>query len=367
MKYILTGGGTGGHLYPLIAVAKALNAQGTGAEIIFAGNSLGLEASLIPAEGFEIKFISSGGFSSNPLKTGRSILKQVKGLFQSLSLISAFRPDVVIGSGGYVSAAVTLAAYIKKVPVLLLEQNTFPGKTNRFVAKFASKICAAFEESIRYFPPQKVIVTGNPVREEILSAKRDSARLALDIPSENKCLLIAGASQGAKSINSSVIRALAQWKGRDLTIIHLAGEKNYEEVLGKTEKYREEGKPDYRCLAFMKDIALAYASCDLAVCRAGATTIAELTARGVPSIMIPYPYAAENHQEKNARWLEKKGAALMIKDEELPAKFEETISRLLENDAELASMSASAAALGKPDALEQILKVLSGIVSKSKA
>lgn len=367
MKVIFAGGGTGGHLYPAIAVAKKICATYPDAEVLFAGNKKGIEADLVPKEGFNISFISSGGLSSNPIKALKAILKLSKGTIESLSLISKFKPDIIVGSGGYVSAPVTFAGKLKKIPVVLLEQNTIPGKTNRLVGKIADKICASFSESLKFLPKEKTIVTGNPVRPEILSAERVKSRGILNIPQDKPCLLIAGASQGAKSINDAVLKTLPYWQDKNWTILHIAGEKHYESVKEESLKIITNNQLDYRCYPFMKDIHDAYAACDLAVCRAGATTIAEITARGTACIMVPYPYAAENHQEKNAMWLSKNGACIMIKDCDVLEQFKKTVEEIIENSDKRNEMETKAKQLGKPYAICEILKVLKGFMPKSKS
>ena len=366
MKVLFAGGGTGGHLYPAIAVAKEICKTYPSSEILFAGNKNGIESELVPKEGFNIKFISSGGLSSNPIKALKSILKLSKGTIESLSLISKFRPDIIVGSGGYVSAPVTFAGKLKKIPVILLEQNTIPGKTNRLVGKIADKICASFSESLNFLPKDKTVITGNPVRPEILSAEREKSRDILEIPQDRLCLLVAGASQGAKSINDALLKTLTYWKEKNWTILHIAGEKHYKNVKAESEKILTENQLDYRCYPFMKDIHNAYAACDLAVCRAGATTIAEITARGTACVMVPYPHAAENHQEKNAQWLEKNGAGIMIKDCDVNEKFKKIIEELIENAEKRNEMETKAKQLGKPYAICEILKVLEEAMPKDK-
>ncbi len=363
MKILFTGGGTGGHLYPALAVAKKIRETYSGAGIVFAGNKLGMEANLVPQEGFDIEFISSAPFSSNPLKLVKSFFRLSLGTLQALKLISRLRPSVVVGSGGYVSAPVTFAAFLKKVPVVLLEQNTFPGKTNRFVGRLADKICISFEESSKYFSGAKTVLTGNPVRQEVLAAERSEARKSLDIPEGRKCLLITGASQGAKSINDAVLSSLPLWKDKDWSVIHIAGEKHYQSISLQSAPILEGSLLDYRCVPFMKNIYDAYAACDLVVCRAGATTLAEITARGIASLMIPYPFAAEAHQEKNARWLEKNNASLMIPDADVADKLPAMVAELMENKEKTAQMEVNSKKLGKPEALANILKVLECFLS----
>jgi len=288
------------------------------------------------------------------------------GYVQSLVKILKFRPSLVVGTGGYVSAPVACAAHTLKIPLVLLEQNTIPGKTTKFLSKVARNVCVSFEETTRYLPASKVVVTGNPVREEILSTSREEGRARLGIPPGWPCILVTGASQGARSINEALISTVERFRDREWVIIHITGEKNYQEVKARGEAALSGGALQYQVKGFISNIADAYAACDLAICRAGATTIAELTARGIPSIIIPYPYSAEGHQEKNARWLELKGASVVIKDADAARKLPELAGALMDEPARLGDMAAHAAALGKPHAISDILKVLEKYLSNER-
>ncbi|MBR0519688.1 undecaprenyldiphospho-muramoylpentapeptide beta-N-acetylglucosaminyltransferase [bacterium] len=361
MNIIFTGGGTGGHLYPAIAVARALKAKDSNNNILFIGNESGIESSIIPKEGFDIKFVKCSSFSSNPIKLAKGLFKVTSGVFESLSIISKFKPNLIVGSGGYVSAPVTFAGSLKKIPVVLLEQNTISGKTNRFIGKFAKKICISFEDTAGSFPKGKTVFTGNPVRDDIISAKREESRKELNIDRDQFCILVTGASQGAKSINSGIIECLKKWKDKNITIIHLTGEKNWEEIKKATEDLTKDSKIDYRPVAYMNNIASAYASCDLVIARAGATTLAEISDRGIPAILIPYPHAAEDHQRKNAIFFEKNNAAIEIDDDKIQEKLLETVEMLINDRDKLNSMSNACKKLGKPNAVFEILKVLEEI------
>ncbi len=361
MNIIFTGGGTGGHLYPAIAVARALKEKDSNNNILFIGNENGIESTIVPKEGFDIKFVKCSSFSSNPIKLATGLCKVATGIFESLSIISKFKPNIIVGSGGYVSAPVTFAGSLKKVPVVLLEQNTISGKTNRFIGKFAKKICISFEDSAESFPKNKTVFTGNPVRDDILSADREESRKELNINKDQFCILVTGASQGAKSINNGIIECLKKWKDKDITIIHLTGEKNWEEIKKATEELTKNSKIDYRPVAYMNNIASAYASCDLVIARAGATTLAEISDRGIPAILIPYPHAAEDHQKKNALFFEKKNAAIEIDDDKIQEKLIETVEILINDKNKLDSMSKACKNLGKPNAVFEILKVLEEI------
>lgn len=364
MKFLFAGGGTGGHIYPAIAVAKALRGRSADHEILFAGNAAGMESKLVPQEGFRIEYISSAGLSSNPVKAAKAAVKLTAGVFQSLLLLSREKPDMVIGSGGYVSAPVTAAAFLRGVPVVLLEQNTVPGKTNKFVSRIARKVCISFQESEKYVPPGKAVLTGNPVRDEVLSADRAAGRRTLEIPEDMPCLLVTGASQGAKSINDAMLGFLEKWKDRSWAVIHLTGEKHYDTIKSLSAEILEGTRLLYRPFPFLKNISDAYAACDLVICRAGATTLAEVTARGIASVVIPYPHAAENHQEKNGRWLARQGAALLILDGEAAEKLPDAAGELMKDADRREKMAGKSRGIGRPEAVSQILQVLESAASK---
>lgn len=361
MRIIITGGGTGGHIYPALAVARELKKRDF--EILFIGTSSGLEAKLVPENGFDIRFINAKGLSSNPLKALKSLIAMSAGFIQSAAMINYYKPSLVVGTGGYVSAPVLLAAELFGVPGVILEQNIIPGKTTRLMSVMARKVLVSFDETTKYLPVKKVIVTGNPVREEIISKSRTEGRKTFQIPEKRLCVLVTGASQGAKSINEGIINTVTKFKDKDWTILHLTGEKNYQDIKNRTDLILKDAKLDYRCFGFMQNIADAYAACDLAICRAGATTIAEITARGIPSVIIPYPYSAESHQEKNASWLQDKGACRVIADRDVINSLQSVIEEMLQDCEGLKRMSENSRMLGKTMALDNILKVLENCLS----
>jgi len=358
MRIIITGGGTGGHIYPAIAVANEINSRWDKPDILFVGTEMGIEARAVPAAGFPIKHIKASGISLRPLRFLKFIFNNTAGLFQALSILNSFKPDLVIGSGGFVSAPVMTAAALKKIPAVLLEQNVLPGKTNRFLSRWAKKILASFDESKKYLPAEKVVVTGNPIRKEIIERTREEAFRILKLSPDRFTLLITGASQGARSINNAVIKALPLWRDKGWQVIHLVGRKNYNEVNDATRETASDFKGEYRCIDYTEDMASAYAAADLVAGRAGASTLAEITARGLASILIPYPHAADNHQEKNARCVEEAGGSIVILDGDIEEKFAEEVISLSENKKKLADMSASSKKLGKPDALANIMREL---------
>lgn len=356
MRIVITGGGTGGHIYPAIAVAQELKKNWDNPEITFLGTSKGIEAQAVPAAGFDIIFIPAAPMLKSPVKMLKFIACNGVGFMKSLFFLMGKKPGLVIGSGGFVSAPVILAASALGIPVVLMEQNVLPGKTNRLLSRFARKVLTGFQGSVDYFSPGKAAHTGNPIRPDIVERTREEAVSRLGISPDKFTLLITGASQGAKSINEAVIKALPAWKDKGWQIIHLVGKKNYDEMREKTAPLTENFNGEYRCLDYTEDMATLYAAADLVAARAGASTMAEITARGIPAVLIPYPYAADNHQEKNARWLEKCGGAVVIIDSEVEENLGEEVIKLAENQEKLSVMSEKCLRQGQPEARENILK-----------
>ena len=311
---VIAGGGTGGHLYPGIALAKALMKHDADIEITFVGTRQGIESRVLPREGFRLKTILSGGLLGKK-GIGRWInwLKLPVSLLQSLGYLLMNRPRLVVGVGGYVSGPVALSAWALRIPVLIQEQNTVPGATNRWLGKIAGKVAITFEMSKKYFPAHKVVETGNMIREEFTEGKE------ANIPTSGAfTVLVLGGSQGARSINRALLAALDTLepvKDR-LHFIHQTGQTDETEV---QTGYEHKGfSADTR--AFIFDMVEQYRKASLIICRSGATTLAEVTALGIPSVLVPYPFAAHNHQEHNARALESNGAARVILDKDVNGK-----------------------------------------------
>lgn len=366
MHVIVTGGGTGGHIYPALAIARALRERYENISPVFLGTRRGLEATLIPKEGFPINFIGAQGLSSHPLKAAQALCVTGIGVLQSLLILARYKPILMIGTGGYVSAPVIVAGSLMKIPSVVLEQNIIPGKTTRFLSRLARHVCVSFAESGKFLPAEKVRVTGNPIRPEIVARTREEGRAHLQIPSDVTCILVTGASQGARSINDGIIHSLPRWKDRNWAILHVTGEKNVSQVSDSAMALLKDSKLSYRALGFIRNIEDAYAASDLVICRAGATTLAEITARGLASVIIPYPYSAEGHQEKNARWLERHGGGRVILDAEIEEKLADTVDSLLKDRDALHLMADNCRSLGKSHALEEIMQVLSTFVSNGK-
>ncbi|MGI6566883.1 MAG: undecaprenyldiphospho-muramoylpentapeptide beta-N-acetylglucosaminyltransferase [Firmicutes bacterium] len=367
MRVVIAAGGTGGHIYPGLTIANELKARYPQGEILFVGTQYGLEKDIVPRAGYSLELISvqyiRRALSLDLVKTG---LVALKGLVQSLGIIRQFKPDVVIGTGGYVAGPVLLAAALSRVPTFIQEQNAFPGITNRLLGRFMSGIALGYPEAGRYFPKDgRVIVTGNPIRREIAAISREEGIGRLQLRPDYRTVVVFGGSQGGLSINRAMRELAPRLKDEPrLQVIHQTGKKSYEaiarDVLG-TSGQRKEGLPPavqdgcIRIVPYIYDMPAALAAADLVVGRAGALSIAEITVRGLPAILIPFPHAAENHQEKNARVLEQAGAARVILDRDVNADtLGSCIFELLGNPELLARMAAASRELGRADAVQVI-------------
>jgi len=349
MKLLLAGGGTGGHLFPAVALAQRLLATDPQTEVLFVGTRQGIEARVLPELNLPLRTIKISGLVGKGALGRLLMVPQMLGsLWQSLRILRRFRPDVVVGVGGYASGPVLLAARLAGFPTLIHEQNAALGLTNRLLGRWVDRVCLSFAETDCAINPGRTVLTGNPLR------------LGMDdcppIPAGDPHLLIFGGSRGARAINEAVVAMLPhleRFKGR-LNILHQTGGEDLENVL---DGYRNAGWAASGVVPFIDDMAAAYAQSHLVLCRAGATTLAELTACGRPSILIPYPHAAADHQTANAQALASRGAALMLPQSELSAEvLAQVVGDLLENRNRLLDMAGAAWALGKKGAAERILE-----------
>jgi UDP-N-acetylglucosamine--N-acetylmuramyl-(pentapeptide) pyrophosphoryl-undecaprenol N-acetylglucosamine transferase len=345
VRVLFAGGGTGGHLYPALAVAEYLRRTRPDAECAFMGSAHGLEARLVPRHGFPLHTIPGSGFRRmGVVGRARASVDLGRGLIAALRFVRAWKPDVVVATGGYASLAAGIAAAILRRPLVVQEQNSIPGFTNRFLGRLAREIHVAFPGCERYFA-KPVRLTGNPLREEILAPQTPPAGLPAGVP----VVLVAGGSRGARSINNAVAAAIpivAQerrvfwwWQTGDLDHPRLAPQ--------------WDGAPDVRVQAYIDAMPAALAAADLLVCRAGAMTLAEITALGKPAILVPFPGAVDDHQTANARALVDAGAAVLIPDRELDgARLAREVEALLADPPRLARMGATSRGLARPRATE---------------
>lgn len=360
MKVILSGGGTGGHIYPALTIADQIKKLKPEAEIIFVGTKHGLEKDIVPRYGYTLKFIEVAGFKrSLSLDTLRSIYKLFEGLYDAYKVIKDEKPDLVIGTGGYVCGPVVFMAALKNIPCCIQEQNAMPGVTNKILAGYVKKVFLGYKEAEKYFAGKSAALeyTGNPIRTEILDREREAGYTELGLDPKKKTVLVSGGSRGARSINTAMQDVELALSGRtDVQVLHATGEANYEQYMTEIEKKGEIGS-NIIIKPYLHNMPTALAVADIAVFRAGAIGLAELMAKGIPSILVPYPYATANHQEFNAKAVEAKGAAKVILDKELTGeKILEVVEQLLLHENELKSMTEAAKKLGKPEAAANIAK-----------
>ena len=350
MRVVIAGGGTGGHLFPGIAIAEEILARGNTHRIIFIGTEKGIEHRILGKLGYELQEIDVEGVKGRGLKALIKVTYQIPhSMWQSRQILKRFCPDVVIGVGGYASGPAVVAARIMGIPTAIAEQNAMPGITNRILSKFANLIFVTYAETKDWFPQSKVIVSGNPVRK--VFAARSAG---VQEEKKYKQLLIFGGSQGAAAINKNVIAMMPQLqKMKDkLRVLHQTGDREVEMVKQSYEQYGL----DAQVTPFIVNMADAYAAADLIICRAGATSLAEITAAGKAAILIPYPWAANDHQTKNAEAMACAGAAVIINEQELNGqKLFGIIDDLLANKQKLRQMEEASAKLGNIKAAAKIV------------
>lgn len=364
MRIIISGGGTGGHIYPAITIAKAIAAMVQPCEILFVGTRQGLEADIVPKEGFDFAAVDVQGFQRRlSWDTVRTVVKTMTGLGQSVGIIRRFRPDIVIGTGGYVCGPILLTAALMGIPAMIQEQNVIPGVTNKILARFVNKVAAGYQEAVKFFGARagKVFVSGNPIRQEVMLASRAEGIKALGLDGAKLTVLVAGGSRGARSINQAMIDVHRHFAGRaDVQILHATGQSEYNNIASLLQETGIDIEKNGNIVVrpYLYNMPQALAAADVAVFRAGAVGLAELTARGIPAILVPYPYAAENHQEFNARVLADAGAAVVITDAELTgSRLIDELEKLIKERPELERMAQASRSLGRPDAAAVIAKV----------
>jgi UDP-N-acetylglucosamine--N-acetylmuramyl-(pentapeptide) pyrophosphoryl-undecaprenol N-acetylglucosamine transferase len=357
MLVIIAGGGTGGHLFPGIAVAEELQARGH--EVRFVGTARGIEAKVCPRDGWPLDLIDVAGLKGGGiLGILRGLLRVPRAILQSRRILKAHKPNLVVGVGGYASGPMVLAAALAGVPTAILEQNSVPGFTNRVLGKLVRQVFGAFEAAARFFPKKKYRLVGNPVRKKVRTGL--AAVTGGDVPLPERGLLVVGGSQGAHAVNELVAEAMNVLKSRGSApaLVHQTGETDRAPI---AERYAKAGIPaDVR--AFIDDMATAYRRARLAVTRAGASTLAELTALGVPALLIPFPQAADDHQTVNARELAEHGAARLLPQKDTTAvALADAIAALLADENALARMAEASRALARPDAHREIVDALEAL------
>ena len=359
LTLVIAGGGTGGHLYPGIAVARELLRRMPDARVSFAGTARGLETRIVPREGFDLDLIRSAGLK------GKSIGARLRGaalvplgLLDAWRLLSRRRPDVVMGVGGYSSGPVVLAAALRGIPTMVLEQNAVPGLTNRLLAPIVRAAAVTYEETLSFFG-RRGFVSGNPVRAEFFEASNFEVRT-----SKFQRVLILGGSQGAHSINMAMVAAAPRLVGgvAGVEVVHQTGEKDLAAV---REEYQRRGV-SARAEPFLDAVAREMTAADLVICRAGATTLAELAAAGRPAVLVPFPAATDDHQRKNALVLANAGAAVMLEERELDAvRLGDETARLLDDEPRRRAMATAMKAFAKPDAATRIVDRLFALAGRA--
>ncbi|NJJ33823.1 undecaprenyldiphospho-muramoylpentapeptide beta-N-acetylglucosaminyltransferase [Clostridioides difficile] len=357
MKVLLSGGGTGGHVYPAIAIANKIRDEHPDAEIIFVGTEKGIESEIVPKYGFELKTVTVQGFKRKiDFDNVKRVFKLFKGLEQSRKIVKKFKPDVVIGTGGYVSGPVLFNASMGKIPAIIHEQNSFPGVTNKILSKTVTKVLTSFEDSHKRFPEtaeDKLVFTGNPVRKEILLSRKNIARKNLAISEEKRMVLCYGGSGGSRKINDAMRLVIKNMVNEDIAFIFATGKSYYDEFMESISDVNL--KPYQKVVPYLEDMANALAASDLVIGSAGAISLAEITALGKPSIIIPKAYTAENHQEYNAKSIEKQGAGIAILEKNLtPESLNTAVFKLLGDRELLVDMANASKTIGKPEAIDLI-------------
>jgi UDP-N-acetylglucosamine--N-acetylmuramyl-(pentapeptide) pyrophosphoryl-undecaprenol N-acetylglucosamine transferase len=348
-KVVVAAGGTAGHVVPAMAVAAELRASG--AEVSFLGTRERIEAELVPAAGYEIDFVKVRGIDrKNPLRAARAGFEAMGAIGAARKALRRRGADVVMGGGGYVAGPAGLAATLSGTPLVLTEADSHLGLANRLLARRARRVCLAFPIEGREGEPY--LVTGRPVPDAVLRADRATARARFGIPAEARCLLVVGGSQGARSINFAAIEAFAEREGRAFHVLHLAGQRDFEELQARLAAASHADR--YALLAYEPDLGDVLAAADLVLGRSGGS-IFEVTAAGRAAILVPYPYATADHQSANAAWMERAGAATVLRDEELSAeRVAAEVSALFGEQGRLEKMAAASRGLAKPDAARRI-------------
>lgn len=346
---MIVAGGTGGHIYPGIAIAEEIKSRDPGAEIIFLGSEEGLEKDLVPRAGFGIRLIKARALLRKiSYKAITAPFVSAFGFFQALKMLWDFRPRVLISTGGYASLAAVLAARLLRIPVFVHEQNVLPGVTNRLCFRLAKEVFFSFDRSLSC---HKGKVVGNPVRKEIINASREDARKKLGLSPDVKMLLVMGGSQGARSINDAVVEALPELDGK-WGIFHIIGTRDYRRIAGEVPAAKY---PFYHPFAYLYNVAEVLAAADLVISRAGATAIAEFAVRGLPMVLIPFPYSAEGHQDHNARLVAEAGAGAIIRNSEFNS---DRFVSLVNSNVDLVKMGQASLKLARPAAARDIVDLI---------
>jgi UDP-N-acetylglucosamine--N-acetylmuramyl-(pentapeptide) pyrophosphoryl-undecaprenol N-acetylglucosamine transferase len=366
LKVIISGGGTGGHIFPAVAIANALKRKVHEVDILFIGAKDKMEMEKVPAAGYPIEALWISGLQRKlTLKNLTFPLKVIASMIKAGKIIRRFKPDVVIGVGGFASGPTLRVATNRKIPALIQEQNSFPGITNKILAKKVNRICVAYEGMEKFFPKEKIVLTGNPVRQEVIDIEgKEAAGFKLfGLTSEKPVVLVIGGSQGALSINKSIRNHLDQFVENGIQLIWQTGKYFFETAQEAAKEYHPKG---IRTVAFIDRMDYAYAVANVIVSRAGAIAISEICAVGKPSIFVPLPSAAEDHQTKNAQALVERQAALMVKDAEANELLVQSVLNLVKDKEKQKELARNLLKLAKKDADDKIAEEVLSLVNYKK-
>lgn len=358
MRIVVSGGGTGGHIYPALALIREIQKENKDAKFLYIGTEQGLESKLVPRENISFKSIHITGFKRKlSFENVKTVYRFLTGVTKSKKLLKEFKADIVIGTGGYVCGPVVYAAAKLGIPSVIHEQNSIPGLTNKFLSRYVNKIAICFEEAKGFFPKEKVVFTGNPRASEVLGQDGIQGRISVGLKLNMPAVLIFGGSRGARPINEAVLKSLSEFGSKPYQILYITGDAHFDEVNKEVELV---GNPNNVVIKpFVHNMPEVLAGIDLVVSRAGATTLAELTSLGIPSVLIPSPYVTNNHQEKNARSLSDRGAAKLLLEKDLTSKkLVEEIDQILMDNKQLSSMKKSSEELGIRDAAKRLYLVM---------
>ena len=352
LKFILSGGGTGGHIYPAVAIANELRSRFPDAEFLFVGAKDKMEMQKVPQSGYKIEGLWIAGLQRKlTLQNLMFPFKLMDSLWQSRTIIKKFKPDVVIGTGGFASGPLLQMANMLKIPTVIQEQNSYPGITNKLLSKKANTICVAHENLERFFPKEKMILTGNPVRQDLIDieSKRTEAIQYFNLDANKKTVLVLGGSLGARRLNQLIEKELKNFLSHDVQIIWQCGKLYFKD-------YKKYNSNTVQVLAFIDRMDLVYAAADIVISRAGASSVSELCIVGKPVIFIPSPNVAEDHQTKNAQSIVDKKGAIMLKESELEEQFSLVVEALLKDQGKQDLLSKNIRQLALPNATKQIVE-----------
>lgn len=365
MRIVVSGGGTGGHIYPALAIAKGLQ-DAVGADILYVGGYDSLEARLSKQAGYRFLPVKAAAVSGRSLKAVSALYKNWQGVKEARKILSDYKPHLVIGTGGYAEFPVVFAAAGMDIPTLLHEQNAYPGLANRFLSKRVELVCLTFDSARKYFDKNtKLFLTGLPVRKEIMDEHRETGFEFFGLDDKKPVFLIVGGSQGAKALNDSTAEIWGKLLNLGIQIIHITGPNNYEDMKNRAAEAGIYSSSGLVLLPYLDRMEKGLACADLVLSRSGASFLAELVSRGLPAILVPYPFAAANHQYKNACSLEQAGAAVVIENSVLTGQLlYDTVVALIHNKERLIKMAAASAGMGTPNALANIVGLAQKLIEE---